>query len=98
MAKGYWIVNNIVHDTESYKRYQAANASPLKRHGGTFLVRAGTQETREGTTFPRTVVIEFPSYTAAVACYEDPEYQAAVALRAEVAEGNLVIVEGAETD
>ena len=29
MAKGYWIVNNIVNDGETYKAYQAANAAPF---------------------------------------------------------------------
>ena len=96
MPKGYWIVNNLVHDAETYARYREANAAPLARHGGRFLVRGGTQETREGTTFPRTVIVEFPSYTAAVACYEDPDYQKAVAIRAPAAEGSFVIVEGYE--
>ena len=40
------------------------------------------------------VVIEFPSYEAALACYDDPDYQAAKAIREGVAEGRLVIVEG----
>ena len=96
MAKGYWIVNNIVHDVESYKKYQAANAAPFAKYGAKFIVRGGTQETREGTSFPRCVVLEFDSYTDAVACYEDPEYQAAKAFRDPVAEGTLIIVEGAD--
>jgi uncharacterized protein (DUF1330 family) len=94
MPKGYWIVNNLVHDAEAYGRYKDANAAPFARHGAKFLVRGGTQETREGTTFPRTVVLEFPSYAAAVACYDDPDYQTALAIRAPAAEGNLLIVEG----
>ena len=96
MAKGYWIVNNIVHDADNYKAYQAANAAPFAKYGAKFLIRGGTQETREGTSFPRSVVLEFESYAQAVACYEDPEYQAAKALRDPVAEGMLLIVEGAE--
>lgn len=94
MAKGYWIANNMVHDAETYEKYKAANAAPFARHGAKFLVRGGTQQTREGTTFPRTVVLEFPSYEAAIACYEDPEYQVAKDIRAPISEGNLMIVEG----
>ena len=30
MTKGYWIANNLVHDSEAYKAYQKANAGPLK--------------------------------------------------------------------
>ncbi|WP_108838034.1 DUF1330 domain-containing protein [Tateyamaria sp. Alg231-49] len=62
MTKGYWIANNLVHDSEAYKVYQKANAGPLKEYGGKFLVRAGRQVSPEGAMFPRSVVIEFPSY------------------------------------
>ena len=94
MPKGYWIANNIVHDADTYEKYKAANAAPFARYEARFLVRGGTQETMEGTMFPRTVVIEFPSYEAAKACYEDPEYQAAKDIRAPISDGNLLIIEG----
>lgn len=94
MAKGYWIVNNLVTDAATYERYKAANAAPLARHGGRFLVRGGAQEIREGRGHPRTVVIEFPSYEAARAAYDDPEYQAALDIRKSAAEGLLLVVEG----
>ena len=94
MPKGYWIVNNLVTDAEVYDKYKAANAAPLARHGARFLVRGGTQQAREGEAFPRTVVIEFASLDAAIACYEDPEYQAARDIRDRAAEGRLIIVQG----
>lgn len=97
MAKGYWIANNLVHDAESYARYRTANAAVFARYGARFLVRGGAQEVREGDGRPRSVVLEFPSFDAARACYDDPEYQAALALRAPpVAEGVLIIAEGYE--
>ncbi len=94
MPKGYWIVNNDVTDPQAYENYKAANAAPLARHGAKFLVRGGTQSFAEGHGHPRTVVIEFPSLAAAQACYDDPEYQAAVAIRKPAATGNLIIIEG----
>jgi len=94
MPKGYWIANNLVHDTEAYARYREANAAVFARYGARFLVRGGTQEAREGDARPRSVVLEFPSYAEARACYDDPEYQAAKALRDTAAEGMLIIVEG----
>lgn len=94
MAKGYWIANNVIHDAAAYEAYKAANAAPLARHGGRFLVRAGRQTAAEGQVYPRSVVIEFPSYAAALACYDDPDYRAAVALRTAVSDGTLIIVEG----
>jgi uncharacterized protein (DUF1330 family) len=40
------------------------------------------------------VVIEFDSYATALACYESPEYAAAIALRTGASEGDVVVVEG----
>jgi len=94
VAKGYWIVNNIIHDTETYEKYKAANAAPLAAFGARFLVRAGNQDIREGTANPRTVVIEFPSYADAIDCYESDAYQQAISVRLPAAEGSHIIVEG----
>lgn len=94
MAKGYWIVNNLITTPSAYEAYRTANAAPLSKYGARFLVRAGAQEVREGQAHPRSVVIEFASLADAVACYESPEYQEAVALREAAATGSLIIVEG----
>jgi uncharacterized protein (DUF1330 family) len=96
MAKGYWIARVDVADMEIYKAYMAANAQPLRAHGGRFLVRAGRFENPEGGSRSRNVVIEFPSYEAALACWKSPEYQAAVRLRLPVATVDLVVIEGYE--
>jgi uncharacterized protein (DUF1330 family) len=47
----------------------------------------GTQKMVEGELRPDWTVVEFPSYEAAVACYEDPEYAAAAEIRHSVATG-----------
>ncbi|WP_299646166.1 DUF1330 domain-containing protein [uncultured Jannaschia sp.] len=96
MTKGYWIAHGRVDDPERYDLYRAANAAPLAEHGGRFLVRGGPQEVCEGDAKPRTVVIEFPSYAAARACYDSDAYQAAIRLRQGISEIDLVIVEGWE--
>lgn len=94
MPKGYWIAHGRVDDAAKYDLYRAANAAPLAEHGGRFLVRGGARELVEGDAKPRTVVIEFPSYEAALACYRSPGYQAALALRQGISESDLVIAEG----
>jgi uncharacterized protein (DUF1330 family) len=94
MAKGYWIARVDVADPDRYKAYIAANAVPFKKFGARFLVRAGRFENPEGSSRPRNIVIEFPSYEAALACYRSPEYQEALMLRLPVATIDLVIVEG----
>lgn len=92
--KGYWIGHVDIADAEAYKAYQAANAEPLRKFGGRFLVRGGASEHPEGATRSRSVVIEFPSYQAALDCWKSPEYQAAIALRVPVSAIDLVIIEG----
>jgi uncharacterized protein (DUF1330 family) len=94
MAKGYWIVRVDVSDAEAYKAYVAANAEPLGKHGAKFLVRGGQFDAKEGSSRSRNVVLEFPSYEAALACYASPEYQRAVALRAPCSVADLIVVEG----
>jgi uncharacterized protein (DUF1330 family) len=96
MPKGYWIANNIVHDAATYEDYKAANAKIFARYNARFLVRGGSQRVAEGEMFPRTVVLEFPSYADAQACYDDPDYAAAKAIRENASDGCLLIVEGYE--
>jgi uncharacterized protein (DUF1330 family) len=94
MPKGYWIAHVDVRDVEQYKAYVAANAKPLTEFGGRFLVRAGRFENPEGSARSRNVVIEFPSYQAALDCWNSPGYQAAIQLRRPVSVVDIVIVEG----
>jgi uncharacterized protein (DUF1330 family) len=94
MPKGYWIGNMNVHKADIYDTYRAANAKPFADFGAKFLVRAGTQTVPEGTAHNRTVIVEFPSYADALACYNSPDYQAAKDIRLDAADGTLIIVEG----
>ena len=94
MPKGYWIGHVDVTDPEGYKAYMTADMEPFGKFGGRFLVRGGNREVPEGKVRARTVVLEFPSYQAALGCYRSPDYQAARKLRDGKAEFDLVIVEG----
>jgi uncharacterized protein (DUF1330 family) len=92
--KGYWIGHIDVTDAEGYKPYMVADQAPFGEFGARYLVRGGKQETPEGTSRSRTVVLEFPSFEAALACYRSAGYQAAKKLRDGNAEFDLVVVEG----
>jgi uncharacterized protein (DUF1330 family) len=92
--KGYWIGHGDVTEPEGYKAYMAADMVPFGKFGGRFLVRGGAREVPEGKVRSRTVVLEFPSFDAALGCYRSPDYQAAKKLRDGRAEFDLVIVEG----
>ncbi|GAB4564718.1 MAG: DUF1330 domain-containing protein [Rhizobacter sp.] len=96
MAKGYWIVRVDITDPEQYKVYVTANAVPFAKYGARFLARAGQHQVLEGTTRARNVVIEFPSYQAALDCWHSPEYQAAMKFRLPVSTADLVVIEGYE--
>ena len=94
MPKGYWIARINVTDQVKYEAYRAANGEALRRFGGRFLVRGGTFENPEGRSKSRNVVIEFPSYQAAVDCYHSHEYQRVKEKRTGASEGDLIVIEG----
>jgi uncharacterized protein (DUF1330 family) len=94
MAKGYWIVRGDIADPQKYQAYIAANAAPLHKFGARFLVRGGKFENVEGGSRTRNAVIEFPSYQAALDCWNSPEYQDAIKLRKDVSTIDLIVIEG----
>ncbi len=94
MPKGYWIARVDVSDDEGYKPYAAANPAIFRKFGGKFVVRGGQFEAPEGTPRSRNVVIEFPDYAAALACYRSPEYQENLKLRQPHSTIELLIIEG----
>ncbi len=98
MAKGYWIARVDVHDEAAYEAYRRGNGVAFAKYGGRFLVRGGRFENVEGLSRARNVVIEFPSYEAAVACWNSPEYKEALAHRTDpsVSVADLIIIEGYE--
>jgi uncharacterized protein (DUF1330 family) len=94
MAKGYWIARVDVRDDAVYAKYRDANAIAFKKYGAKFIIRGGKFENPEGSSRARNVVIEFPSYQAALDCWNSPEYKHAISIRAPISEGDIVIIEG----
>ncbi|CUX34004.1 hypothetical protein L905_03105 [Agrobacterium sp. TS43] len=94
MAKGYWIARVDVRDSERYKDYVTTAKPAFERFGANFLARGGALTELEGKARARNVVIEFPSVQHAIDCYNSPEYQAAAKIRQEVADAEMMIVEG----
>jgi uncharacterized protein (DUF1330 family) len=94
MPKGYWIARVDVNDEEGYKPYAAANPAIFRKYGGRFVVRAGKFESMEGTSRTRNVVIEFPDYASALACYRSPEYQQNIKVRQPHSAVDLIVIEG----
>lgn len=96
MAKGYWIGRIDVRDPERYKDYVRTATPAYEEYGAVFLVRGGQCEGVEGESRGRNVVVQFPSYQAALDCYHSDTYKAARAIRQEAAVGEIVIAEGPE--
>ena len=93
-AKGaFWIAHVKILDADRYGKYAALAGPAIAAHGGVFLSRGGRYVQLEGNERPRNVVARFPSVEAAVACYNSPEYQAALAHAKGASERDLLIVE-----
>jgi uncharacterized protein (DUF1330 family) len=94
MAKGYWVGRIDITNEEGFKPYAAANSAIFKKFGGRYLVRGGKFDVAEGNSRARNVVVEFPDYAAALACYRSPEYQENIKARLPHSTVELIVIEG----
>lgn len=94
MARGYWVVRMDVANPEEYAKYAVGNPAIFAKFGGKFLARGGRHTAVEGTARARNVIIEFPDYDAALACFNSPEYQANMKLRKGHSTGEIIVLEG----
>ncbi|MBC6438212.1 MAG: DUF1330 domain-containing protein [Rhodobacteraceae bacterium] len=94
MPKGYIIGHITLTDPDAYPEYVRRDTPILEKHGAAFIIRGGRSKTMEGQANDRHVVIEFPSYEAALVAYNDPEYQEVAKIRHKAAESVIIVVEG----
>jgi uncharacterized protein (DUF1330 family) len=92
--KGYWVAMVDIADQEGYKDYIALNKAAFDKYGAKFVVRAGKSEIMEGPAANRLAVIEFADFDTALACYNSPEYQRALAERKKHSKAHFAVVEG----
>jgi uncharacterized protein (DUF1330 family) len=93
----YWIARAKIIDPTAYKKYTDRVPEIVSRYGGKILARGGRYRIMEGPeSFQRFVVIEFPSFEEAVACFESPEYQEAAVFRRAGGVVENVIVDGVD--
>ena len=88
-----WIAHVNVIDAEAYGQYARLAGPAIAAHGGVFQARGSRYVQLEGNDRARNVVARFPSVEAAVACYNSPEYQAALDHARDAAERDLLVVE-----
>lgn len=77
-APAYIVANLHIHNEEEYLNYEKGFFPLLKKHNGAFITFDDKSTTLEGSAprEGRIVMFQFPSEEAALAWYNDPEYQA----------------------
>jgi uncharacterized protein (DUF1330 family) len=91
----YWIARGRITDPATYKKYTDRVPEILSQFGGKVLARGGRYQIMAGPeNFQRFVVIEFPTFEQAVACFESPQYQEASVFRQAGGVVETVIVDG----
>ena len=91
---GYWIIRGNLRDQAALEEYAAKFQSIARRYPVRIIAGKGESKTVEGPIYGRHLVIRFESYADALACYQDPEYQALLPLVERAQERELVILEG----
>ena len=98
MAKGYWVTfYRSTKDPDAVAAYAKAAGPVIVAARGRFLARGIAAQTYEAGLKERSVVIEFPSVAAAIACHDSASYQATLKLLGtSAAERDFRIIEGVE--
>lgn len=94
MAKGYVVARAEVRDPGKWAEYVAKAQIALDKFGGRPIARGGRAETVEGEGRPRNVILEFPSFEAALGYARSPEYAEARRLREGAGTIDIVVIEG----
>ena len=96
MPKAYWIAcYREIIDQDKLAAYAKIALPAIVAGGGKFLARGMAAYAFEAGLKERTVLIEFPDMSAALATHDSPAYQEALALLKGGAVRDLRFVEGA---
>jgi uncharacterized protein (DUF1330 family) len=92
---GYIIANVQVTNPVQYEEYKKWSSAAMQAHKAVVCVRGGQVQVLEGDWSPeRIVILKFPTFEAAKAFYDTPEYLKAREARAGAAIMRMVVVEG----
>ena len=95
MTKGIWVaVYEKIENMEALKKYAVKATEAIGKYSGKFLVRGGKNIALEGSQLPRTVIVEFESFSNAEKCYNSSEYKEALNILKGSVKRNLQIIEG----
>jgi uncharacterized protein (DUF1330 family) len=97
VAKAYWVAcYRSISDPAAREEYTKLAVPAVLAGGGRYLARGNPAKTYEGGIKQRTVLVEFDSLAQAIAAYDSPGYQAALAVLGDTAERDLRIIEGVD--
>ena len=95
--RAFVVFQENLHDQAKFDAYRKVVMPTLAAFEGKIIARGGQFTIIEGVwPFERTVIIEFPSRSAAEAWYGSPAYQAILPLRLQSMTCNAIIVDGAD--
>ena len=93
--KGYVVcIYKSISNESVLKEYATKAMIAVEKYKGKFLGKGGKKITTEGEESPRTVVIEFPSFSQAEIFFYSEEYQKAHEILKGVAVRHHQIIEG----
>ena len=93
--KGYWIIlATEVADQSAQAEYGKLWAPIAEKYRARLNPTTVPPLLKEAGNSARVLIVEFPSYEAARACYDDPAYQKAKEFALQAATRELVIFEG----
>lgn len=91
----YIIVQIDIKDPARYEEYKNLAPASIAKFGGKYIVRGGKTDILEGKWKPsRLVILEFESVQRAKEWWSSEEYSEARALRHQIADAQMIVVEG----
>ena len=92
---GFAIFNIDIKKPEEYKEYVEKVKPIAEKFGGDYIIRGGETKIVEGNwSYPRTVVIKFPSFQRALDWYNSEEYEPIKQIRLDNSVSNGIIIKG----
>ena len=90
----YWMVRGgEIKDQQALVEYGKL-WGPIAERFQARIITKGDHQTPEGSNYPRVLIVEFPDFQQAVACYEDSEYKNAMAYANKAYDRELTIIDG----
>jgi uncharacterized protein (DUF1330 family) len=90
----YVFMHADVTDPDGYEEFKSLASAAIADHSGRYLVRGGAMQPLEGEWRSRVVLLEFPTYAAALAFYNSDAYQKARQVRLRSSTASVLAMDG----